>query len=81
MTKWDVTFWRKATTDDRYGITVEADTAEEAAAKVRAYYEGEAELTDEEQESEYLQKEFVNDSVFENVDGVGDEHEPRLSRG
>lgn len=81
MAKWDVTFWKKATTYDRYGITVEADTAEEAAAKVSAYYEGNGDLTDEEHDSEYLDKEFLSDSVFENVEGVGDDRGPVPSRG
>jgi hypothetical protein len=78
--KYDVTFWRKSTSMDRYAITVEADSPEEAAEKVRKHYEGEEKtLTEREENTEGHIKEYLEDSDFEYVEGADGIYPPTLN--
>ena len=73
MAKYDVKFWRSTVTADRICITVEADSPEAARIKVLAWGTGEGGLSEEEEMTEYLEKEEVLDSEF---DGLVDETYP-----
>lgn len=67
MPKYDVKFWKHCTTADRMCITVEADSPEEARAKVLAWGTGEGELSEEEEATESVEKEEVQDSEFDSL--------------
>ena len=70
MTTYRVRFFKNVTTCDRHTIEVEADSPEEARAKVLEWGSGDdSQLTDEELATENLEKEGeVVDSVFSELE-------------
>lgn len=54
--RWRVRFYKEEMTVDRYSITVAADSPSEARARVKAWGNGELELTQEEEESEHYDR-------------------------
>lgn len=70
MPKFYVEYYHVATTSDRLGMEVEADSKQEAWDKVKAFKEGKPHpnpVTDEEYQTETLHKEEVISSEFEEM--------------
>lgn len=65
LMRYNVKFWRSCTTADRCSITVEADSPQAARAKVLAWGTGVGELTEEEELSETVEREEVQNSEFD----------------
>lgn len=73
MPKYSVRYYKTETNLIRCDMTVEAADPAAAVARVAKHWDGEGDLTDEEQNSEYYGKEFTEGCEFSEMEDPEDD--------